>query len=241
MLLLSAAVAHAQAEATPEAPPPDAHALVDQGIALRREGRDEEAVVLFRQAFALEATPRTEAQLGLGLLATGEFVGAYDRLQHALTAQDEWIERNRAALQSSFEAASQHVGLLEVTGDDAGATVTVNGEVVGQLPLSGPLHAPTGRAVIDVTAEGFRSFSADVTVQAGQTSRVSVHLVPNLAPDVFAGGDVTQQDWFWPLIGTGAALVIAGITLGLAFALQTDAPLERIDFGNVVMTLEVRP
>jgi hypothetical protein len=229
--------AHAQqvtpAEASPEAPL-DAHALVDQGIALRREGRDPEAVVLFLQAFALEATPRTEAQLGLGLLATGEFVGAYEHLQHALTSRDAWIERNRAALQSSLEAASQHVGLLEVAGDE-GATVTVNGESVGRLPLSGPLHPRIGRAVIEFTAEGFRSFSADVTIQAGQTSRVSVHLVPNLGPDV------TQQEWFWPLIlGTAGALVIAGITVGIAAAVWN--PLyEASDYPPAITTLRITP
>ncbi len=212
---------------------------MDQGVALRREGHDAEAVVLFRQAFVLDAGGRTEAQLGLGLLATGEFVDAYDHLEHALTLSDAWIERNRAALESSLEAASQHVGLVEVSGDDAGADVNVNGERVGQLPLAAPIRVQTGRAIVDVTLDGFRSFSADVTVQAGQTSRVSVHLVPNLAPDVFAGGDVTQQEWFWPLIlGTAGAIVIAGVSLAVA-AFVWDPPTESGDL--VLQTLEVRP
>ena len=216
-----------------------AHALVDEGVALRREGHDAEAVVLFRRAFELDASGRTEAQLGLGLLAIGEFVNAYDHLEHALTLNDEWIERNRAAIQSSLQAASQHVGFVEVSGDDAGADVNVNGERVGQLPLAAPIRVQTGRAIIDVTMEGFRSFSADVSIQAGQTSRVSVHLVPNLAPDVFAGGDVTQQEWFWPLIlGTAGAIVIAGVSIGIAAAVW-DPPYEPGDVR--INTLTVRP
>lgn len=218
-----------------------ARALVDQGVALRREGRDADAVVLFRQAFALDAGGRTEAQLALGLLATGEFVSAYDHLEHALTSDEEWITRNHEALQSSLAAAAEHVGTLEVTGDDVGANVNVNGQRVGQLPLAAPIRVQTGRAIVDVTMEGFRSFSAEVTVHAGQTSRVSVHLVPNLAPDVFAGGDVTQQDWFWPLmIGAAGVVVIAGASVGLYYGLL-EPPYEHSDVGGVVMTLRVGP
>lgn len=197
--------------------------------------------MLFRRAFVLEASGRTEAQLGLGLLAIGEFVSAYDHLEHALAGEEAWIARNRAALQSSLDSAAQHVGLLEINGDDAGADVSVNGARIGQLPLAGPIRVQTGRAIIDVTMAGFRSFSANVSVVAGQTSRVSVHLVPNLAPDAVMTGDTTREDWFWPLIGTGAALVVAGVTLGLVFGLQSDAPFERSDVGGVVMTLEVGP
>ena len=124
-------------------------------------------------------------------------------------------------------------------GADAGADVNVNGERVGQLPLAAPIRVQTGRAIIDVTMEGFRSFSADATIQAGQTSRVSVHLVPNLAPDVFAGGDVTQQEWFWALIATTAVVGI-GIGVGLYFGLL-ETPWERSDVGGIVTTLQVRP
>lgn len=217
-----------------------ARGLVDQGVALRREGRDVEAVALFRQAFVLDASARTEAQLGLGLLAVGEFVSAYDHLEHALASSDAWITRNRAALQTSLDSAAQHVGLLEVAGDDVLANVSVNGEHVGQLPLAGPIRVQTGRAVIDVTLDGYRSFSADVNVVTGQTSRVSVHLVPNLAPDALLAGDTTREDWFWPLIlGVGGAVVIAGVSIGVAAA-AWNPPRERGDV-EITTLIEVRP
>ena len=235
-LFLTSSLAVAQATGAETA-----SALVDQGVALRREGRDADAVVLFRQAFALNASGRNEAQLALGLLATGEFVSAYDHLEHALTSDEEWITRNHTALRSSLEAAGEHVGMLEITGDQIGAGVNVNGERVGQLPLAAPIRVQTGRAIVDVTQEGFRSFSAEVTVHAGQTSRVSVHLVPNLAPDAIPGPDVTREDWFWPLIvGTGVALAV-GVTLTVLAVRFDGLPYEQGDIVPHVTTLEFRP
>ena len=43
----------------------DPEALVSEGLQLRRKGRDQEALPLFKKAFDAKATGRTSAQLGL--------------------------------------------------------------------------------------------------------------------------------------------------------------------------------
>ncbi len=211
----------------------EAAQLVEEGVSLREQGRDEEAVGVFRRAYAIDDTPRIRAQLGLALLASGQFVEAYDTLEGALATEDPWIETHRAALWGSFESAGQHVGLVEVMGGEPGASVSVNGARVGQMPLPRAARAATGRAVIDVALEGYRPFSAEVVVQAGQTSRVRVELLPPLVE----GSDPSRSDWFVPLIIVGAVLVVGGVATGLAIGLQQPS-YERSDVGGVVMTLQ---
>ena len=64
--LLSASFARAQ----------DAEALVEEGLALRREGRDAEAAERFRAAYDVDHSARSLAQLAFAEQATGDWVAA---------------------------------------------------------------------------------------------------------------------------------------------------------------------
>jgi tetratricopeptide (TPR) repeat protein len=51
-----------------------------------------------------------------------------------------------------------------------------------------------------------------------------------------------DEPWFWPVIGGGAALVVAGVIIGVVIATQpTDEPYRTGDIGGVVFALELRP
>src|SRR5262245_48414592 len=93
----------------------EADDLIEQGIALRKKERDQEALALFQKALERQPTPRAAAQLGLCEQALGLWVAAEKHLDQALHhPQDVWIKKNEPALRSALAKVQQNVGSIEV-------------------------------------------------------------------------------------------------------------------------------
>lgn len=213
--------ASAQDVGAQDAGAPSAEALIAQGISLREQQRDDEAVEVFRQARALEDTARVRTQLGLALLASGEFVEAYELLSDALSSRDPWVEERRAAIEGSFASASEHVGIVEISGGEPGAEVSVNGRVVGAMPLTRPVHALAGRAVVEVSLAGYHRFTSEVTVVAGQSARLRVALVARTDDPP---GSASNDGWILPVVVVGGVLLLGGAVTGIVFATLPNEP-----------------
>jgi len=210
--------------------------LIEHGVQLREAGRDEEAVVVFRRARGIEDSSRTRAQLGLALLAAGAFVEAYELLDLVLAASDPWVEDRRAALEASFAPVRAHVGTLGRLGG-TGGLVRVNGIERGLAPVA-PVHVVAGRAVVEVSRDGFHTFVGEIMVEGGGRSRLRIDLIPQPATTPGGVGASGEPPWLWPLVITGGVLVIGGVVTGLAIGLQQPT-FERSDVGGVVHTLRV--
>lgn len=152
----------------------DAAELVKGGIMLRRNGDDAGALEKFDQAYKLQESPRTLAQIGLAELALGRWAVAHDHLTAALDARgDVWIAKNRQGLVDALKAIEKHVGKLEVLGQP-GAEVHINGVARGVLPLAAPITIATGTASIDLVAPGFVAARRITVISAGQLTRESL-------------------------------------------------------------------
>ena len=105
--LVSLAVpVYAQTDETPDA-------MIERALTMRDNGNDVGAHELIVRAYALSATPRNAAQLGLVEQALGMFVPAEQHLSQALAvAGDPWIQRRRAPLEQSLELTRQRLGSL---------------------------------------------------------------------------------------------------------------------------------
>jgi len=165
------------------APPDEADALVEQGVKLRVQGKNSEALELFKKAHALSPSARTLAQVGLAEGALHQWVDAEDHLVAALAAHDTpWIEspRNREALERALVAIRTHLGRVIITGP-AGADVTVNGKSVGRLPLRDAVRVAEGNAQIAATPSGRRRVERRIEVIGGAALSVTLEL-PVIAP-----------------------------------------------------------
>jgi hypothetical protein len=203
-----------------------AETLIEQGVRLREAGRDEDAVSAFRRARAVEDSPQVQTQLGLALLATGEFVESYELLSAALLSHDPWVESRRAAIEGSFDSASAHVGLVEVTGGEPGANVIVNGQVVGAMPLTRPVHALAGRAIVEVSLAGYHRTINEVAVEPGQTARLRVALIRRVEEAPPSG---SSDDWVLPVAIGGGVLLLGGIIAAVVVAsLPGEPPLPEV-------------
>lgn len=204
----------------------DAETLIARGVELREKGRDEEALVLFKKAFAQTPSPRARAQVALAEQALGMWVAAETDLVAALAAEaDPWIAKNRAALDGALGVIRRHIGSLEVRGAD-GAEILVDGVAVGVAVPGASFRVEAGRRTIEVRSKGHHATTRAVEVPAGGVARETVSLVAVSTDDpnagngtVRAGGGAGRVDddpgraqrvLGWAFVGVGGALLATG-------------------------------
>jgi hypothetical protein len=152
--------------------------LIDQGVALREQGRDEEALALFEQAYAQTNAARALAQIALAEQALGRFVEAEAHLADAISHdEDAFIRRNREALEGALAEIRGRVGDLSVVGGVPGAEVIIGGQAVGVLPLDAPVRVVAGSVAVEIRASGYERFIDTVQVRGGGSATVEAELV----------------------------------------------------------------
>lgn len=170
-LLIAPAVSYAQPESL--------EVRENRAVALRSEGRTQEALEVFREVFEAGHLPRTQARLGLAETALGRWVSAEHDLQTALgAASDPFISANRAALETTLATVRAHLGSLEVLCPQHGAEVWIEGRLAASLPLTAPMRVAAGSTPMEIRAEGYYPVVRTVTVAPGQIVRESVELMP---------------------------------------------------------------
>jgi hypothetical protein len=162
-----------------EAESNDVEGLVRQGVAFRRDGKDREALDVFRRAAAIERTPHVLGQMGLAEQALWMWVEADADLHDALAKSDDpWIRKNHDTLEEALKVINRHVGGLIVGGNPKGAEILVNGRVAGTLPTDVPLRVLVGSATLTVRAKGYEDVSRTIDVRADGQISEQVELTP---------------------------------------------------------------
>ncbi len=155
----------------------DVDSLIRHGIELRKVHDDEGAAREFQKAYDQVHTPRAAGQLGLAEQALGRWEDAERHVGEALhTAGDAWVAKNRATLDEALGAIQGHLARIEVIGNPAGADVSVNGRVVGKLPLQEPVRVSAGEVEVELHAPGYVPAQRTLTIVAGQYQRLVLHL-----------------------------------------------------------------
>jgi PEGA domain len=173
---------------------PDTDTLMKDGLALRRQRRDAEALADFRKVYAIRATPRALAQIALAEQALGLWVDAEAHLRSALQATDDgWIEPHRQVLAAGLADIQSHLGKLEVDADVPGAELWVNGKRAASLPVPQALRVEAGSVVIEVRAAGYAPARRHTSVEAGESAHETIHLVPLVAQNPSLEAGATPQ------------------------------------------------
>lgn len=197
-----------------------AEALISRGIELREKGKDDEALVVFRQALAKSPSARARAQVALAEQALGLWVNAEVDLAAALAQEDDpWIAKHRGALEGALAVVRRHLGSLEVRGNP-GSEVYLDGVRLGALP-SAPFRVEAGTRRLELRRAGFHPATRIVEVPAGGVARESLALVEDAtaaspegaraegrAADLGRG----QRVFGWALSGIGVAALAVGTT-----------------------------
>jgi PEGA domain len=193
--------------------PDSAEKLIRHGIELRKAHDDEGAAREFQKAYDDVHTPRAAGQLGLAEQALGRWEDAERHVGEALhAAGDAWVVKNRAILDEALGTIQTHLARIEVIGDPEGADVSVNGRVVGKLPLGEAVRVSAGEVEVELHAPGHVPTQRTLTMVGGQYQRVVLHLVKEASagdatPGTTIGGEQRPQPGsasIMPLVATSS-------------------------------------
>ncbi len=170
--------------------------------------------------------------LQMNLLAVNE-AKVINRVSRKLESEAEILEEvPRATIELLAKALEGKQGTLVVSVSEAGATIKVDGTIRGASPM-GPLQIPAGLHLLEVEKTGFITHKQEVKVVVGQTTAVSVRLVPS--PDFLEAYNSrarTYRTFAW--IGTG----VAAASLGTAIYFNLKADAIQDDFAQARSQLE---
>jgi hypothetical protein len=175
VLGIALAPAPARAESSDSA---KAEELIAKANELRRQGHDERALPMFREAYSISRTPRSAGQLGLVELALGYWDDASTYLTESLTTvrHHPWVDKNRAMLETALQTARSHLAELTVDGTPSGAELFLNGKSMGNLPLPAAVSVNEGRIEMEVRASGYKTDQRVLTLAGKTSQRIVVRL-----------------------------------------------------------------
>jgi hypothetical protein len=147
------------------AQPLDADELVVQGIELRKQGRDQEALERFRLAAAQSpASPRLLGHLSLALHATEQWVESEQLMQEVLKAADDpWVVRHTAELKQSLDAVQDHLAWLHVESSAEGQ-LWLDGMRINAPPSGDPLRVVARRCELKLEIPGRPTITRTIDV-----------------------------------------------------------------------------
>jgi hypothetical protein len=226
-------------------PDADADALIHRGVALRREGRDAEALEAFERALARSATPRARAQVALAEQALALWLAAERALLLALAEKDDpWIRQNREALERAAVVVAGKLAWITIESSNTSrrdAQVFVNGAlatpapdgrirvVAGQVAIELRLanHAPANRTV-HVAPETTVKVALDVGPRIAVPSTGTPTLRPPAPEDSSSSGSRTLG---WVLTGAGVASLGVGGFFGVRAITKKDERASECEGG----------
>ncbi|MBK8009930.1 MAG: PEGA domain-containing protein [Deltaproteobacteria bacterium] len=105
-------------------------------------------------------------------------------------------------------------GLLSVSVSEEGATVKVDGAIVGVSPLAEPVSVAGGLHELSVEKEGFIVFRSDVNIAEGKTVDVHAGLIPSADfIEKYKSDAAFTRTMGWIGLGVGAAALGGGAAL----------------------------
>lgn len=221
----------AEAQSTDTAETDRARSLFAEGVELVAEQQFSQAEARFRQALAIRDAPAIRYNLASVLYEQGHYPEAQLENERALAA-----ESVPPAVRTAAEELRGHIGeraayvRFELQGAATGGSISVDGYVLTQPGLEIPLSPTTAHAVV-VSLRGEEVARREVALPSGEHRVVPLGDEPTDERLPVEGGpsrSLDQEDWFWPVVGGGAAaiVVIVAVSVGVAASSGTEGPVE---------------
>lgn len=204
-----------------------------RGQALYREGRYEESVAAFEEAYSLIPNPVVLLALAESRERAGDLAGTIEALERYLAERPD--APDRADVEARLQRLRATPATLVVRSEPPGATILVDGQERGTTPAE--LEVPAGRHTVTLTAEGREPLEQEVEAVVGARHELEVALPESLesagdeGDEVFgagdgipeaepaasegdAGGDEGPSAAVWVTTGLAAASLVGGTVLG---------------------------
>ena len=159
----------------------DERAKFDEGSRLYRESRFAEAREAFLVAYATSNDPRLLFNVAVCDKALGRYARAIATLKKSLATTGRPLPADytqRAA--EAIATLSRYVAFLTIESPLDGASFSVDGEPVRELPVA----LETGPHVVVATKDGYEAATQTVTAIAGEALRVTLAPAPSTKPGI---------------------------------------------------------
>jgi hypothetical protein len=158
----------------------------EKGVKLyEEEGSVQAALVEFERAYELAPNYKVLYNIGQGARTLRDYASALQAFEGYLAGSDNGAKLTKARVAEVEREIAQlrtYVATLTVVVEPAGATVMLDGVILGLSPLPRPLLLNPGRVKISATKEG-RTGATVVTLAGGEAPQVRVEIPPP-APEV---------------------------------------------------------
>jgi hypothetical protein len=217
-------------------------ALIQEGIRLRRDGDDEKALEVFRQAERLQpSSVRVLLHLATAAQAAGHWVEADTYIRRVFEYRDDpYYRRYQSDIAMVEQIIASRVGRFQVVGAPKGAEVRLNGRVVGHVPMETPERLEAGNYQLEVVSEGHYALRRPQRIPGGVLTREVVELgtVRSAAASASIGdsGSESQSWWSQPWVGwtLAGASAASALTAGVAFSVREQQASEWNDDSRCV-------
>lgn len=204
-------------------------ALIQRGIQLRKNNADEQALAVFLEAEKQDPTSvRVLLHVVTAAQAAGKWLLADSYMRKVSSLQDDpYYQRHADAIEVVRRSIAARVGTFQVQGGPEGATVRLDGQLVGTLPMTVPASIEAGAYSMEVHKPGFYRLRRNITINGGVLTREPVELNRavvrgDVAGDASAGAvggsgsagvgtEPGERTWWhspavgWTLVGLGVA------------------------------------
>jgi hypothetical protein len=217
-------------------------ALIQEGIRLRRDGDDEKALEVFRQAERLQpSSVRVLLHLATAAQAAGHWVEADTYIRRVFEYRDDpYYRRYQSDIAIVEQIIASRVGRFQVVGSPKGAEVRLNGRVVGHVPMAEPERLEAGTYQLEVVSDGHYALRRPQRIPSGALTREVVDLgtLRSTASSASIGdrGSPSSEWWAQPWVGwtLAGASAASALTAGIAFVVREQQATEWNDDSRCV-------
>lgn len=167
--VLACLVQASAAQAEPTAP-----TAADQAVELKRAGdaamdsrRYPEALSAYERAHDLAPDPALLYNAGRALEAMGRYPEALEKIESFDRTAPRELKSRVPALAALIAELHAHVSRLTIVCNVDGARVLVRNTVVGKTPLQAPIALASGKATIEIEADGHFPYHRELELAGG--------------------------------------------------------------------------
>ncbi|MFZ5896732.1 MAG: hypothetical protein ACOY0T_37090 [Myxococcota bacterium] len=187
-----------------------------RGVELANEGAYAEALIEFKRAYEQSPHYSVLYNIGQAYVGLGKPVQAVDALKRYLAEGGAQIALDRRrAVEAEIVKQFARTALVTVDVNVAGATVSVDGEIVGRSPLRDPVRLAIGTHRISARSDAGQQDERELTVAGEESHRV--HLELPLPAPVAATPTTPTSSNGWAYVAcpqTGVNVSVDGAELG---------------------------
>lgn len=184
-------------------------ALFEEGLTLQRQWLLPDAAARYEQALARWDHPKIRFYLGRTQEKMGDLVNAYENLRLALRwGLDSFPPADARLAGEMLRRLEAGLSRIDVRCDEPGAEVFLDGRPWFVGPGSKQAMVRPGEHAVIARKAGFSTVTRSVSLVPGKRARINIWL----SPETIVRGRLERwQPWHtWTVIGTGAALMLAG-------------------------------